>query len=312
MSHANGAGPGAPASERVGGLRGAKPPGLSTDAHQHYWRYDAADYAWIDDAMAPIRRDCLPPQALEEMQRAGVGAAIAVQARQTLGETRWLLDLAAQYPWIAGVVGWIDLQQDVDAQLAPFAGETALVGVRHIVQAEADGFLERPAFLAGVGRLERFALAYDILVYARQLPTAVAFARRFPRQRFVLDHLGKPDVRGGQFADWRRHLSDMAALPNVWCKLSGLVTEADWRSWTAGQLRPYLDAALDTFGPSRLMMGSDWPVCLVAAPYADVVGLVADAVADCSADERRDILGGNAERFWGLVPSEAAESGDCI
>lgn len=270
------------------------------DSHQHFWRYEATEYPWIDDSMAALRRDFLPPHAKCEMERAGVGGTIAVQARQTLDETRWLLDLAREHPFIRGVVGWIDLRADVDAQLAPFANDRALVGVRHIVQAEPDGFLERPDLLAGMPRLEPAGLAYDILVYARQLPQAIAFARRFPRQRFVLDHLGKPDVRGGGFDAWQRHVRDLAALPGVCCKLSGLVTEADWRTWTPGQLRPYLDAALDAFGPDRIMIGSDWPVCLVAAPYGDVIALVREAIAEYSEAEQQRMLEGTAREFWNL------------
>jgi len=289
-----------PASERVRGAGAAKPAGQMIDAHQHYWRYDAAQYDWIDDSMAALRRDFLPPDAKREMDAHDVAGCVAVQARQSLDETRWLLDLADRYAFIRGVVGWIDLQGDVDAQLDPLVSRPALVGVRHIVQGEADGFLERPAFLAGIARLERPGLAYDILVFARQLPAAVAFARRFPRQRFVLDHLGKPDVRGGELETWHRHLEAMAALPNVCCKLSGLVTEADWRAWTPARLRPYLDAALDAFGPERLMVGSDWPVCLVAATYAETLALVRDAIGEYSTDERHRMLSGTAMDFWNL------------
>jgi L-fuconolactonase len=269
------------------------------DVHQHFWRYDPAEYGWIDDSMAALRRDFLPPDAKREMDAASVAACIAVQARQTLDETRWLLDLADRHPFVAGVVGWIDLQSaDVDAQLDEFSGRRRLAGIRHIAQAEPDDFLDRPVFRAGLARLERSGLAYDILVYARQLPAAVRLARDFPRQRFVLDHLGKPDVRGGECEGWRRQLARLAALPNVCCKLSGLVTEADWRSWTRGQLRPYLDAALESFGPARLMIGSDWPVCTVAATYTEVIGLVRDAVGEYSADEQQQILTGTAESVY--------------
>ena len=268
------------------------------DAHQHFWRYDAAAYEWIDDSMTPLRRDFLPADARREMDAAGVAGCVAVQATQTLEETTWLLQLAHEHAFIRGVVGWIDLQGDVDAQLASFPPDAPLVGVRHIVQAEADGFMQRPAFLAGIARLEASGLGYDILVYARQLRAAVEFAHRFPRQRFVLDHLGKPDVRGGEFRQWRSDLQRMAALPNVFCKLSGLVTEADWWSWTPSQLRPYLDTALNAFGPERLMIGSDWPVCLVAAPYAVTMGLVRDAIGEYSADEQQRILAGTASEFW--------------
>ena len=270
------------------------------DTHQHFWRYEAVEYGWIDDSMSAIRRDFLPRDAKCEMDRAGVRGSIAVQARQTLDETRWLLDLAHEHRFIQGVVGWIDLQQDVDAQLASFADQRALVGVRHIVQDEPDGFLERPALLAGMARLEPAGLAYDILVYARQLPQAIAFARHFPRQRLVLDHLGKPDVRGGGFDQWQRSIRELAALSHVCCKLSGLVTEADWRKWTPGQLRPYLDTALDAFGPDRIMIGSDWPVCLVAASYADVIGLVRDAIGEYSVAEQQRMLAGTAADFWNL------------
>jgi len=271
------------------------------DTHQHFWHYNAAAYEWIDDSMAALRRDFLPPDAKREMDAAGVAGCVAVQARQTLEETRWLLELAAQHRFVRAVVGWIDLQGDVDAQLAAFATSPALVGVRHILQAEADGFMQRPAFLEGMARLELSGLTYDILVFARQLPAAVEFARRFPRQRFVLDHLGKPEVRDGEFRRWQTNLEVMASLPNVCCKLSGLVTEADWERWTPGQLRPYLDTALDAFGPERLMMGSDWPVCLVAAPYSVALAQIRDAIGEYSMDEQQRILGGTAIDFWNLT-----------
>jgi L-fuconolactonase len=227
----------------------------------------------------------MPAEALREMTAAGVETSIAVQVRQSLEETRWLLELADANPFIAGVVGWVDLQADgVDADLDRLSQHPRLVGLRHIAQSEPDGFLERPAFLRGVGRLERHGLTYDILVYARQLAAAVTFARAFPRQPLVLDHLGKPDIKGDGYKEWRRHFDELAELPNVCCKLSGLVTEADWTSWTPGMLRPYLDAALEAFGPSRLMIGSDWPVCLVAASYDDVVSLARDAINEYSVD----------------------------
>jgi L-fuconolactonase len=285
---------------------------LSTDVidtHQHFWTYDAAQYGWIDESMTALRRDFLPADAQREMTAANVQASVAVQVRQTLDETRWLLELSDRHPFIAGVVGWVDLQAPgVDAELERLSGHRHLVGVRHIVQGEPDGFLERPAFLRGVARLERYGLTYDILVYARQLPAAVTFARAFPRQRFVLDHLGKPDVAAGEYREWRRHVDMLAALPNVCCKLSGLVTEADWDSWTPAQVRPYIDAALESFGPSRLMIGSDWPVCLVAASYARVIELVHDALGEYSIDEQKQILSGTARNFWPRIrPDTAAD-----
>jgi L-fuconolactonase len=278
------------------------PPVLEVDTHQHFWNYDPAEYAWIDDRMTPLRRDFLPLDARREMDAIGAIACIAVQVRQTLDETAWLLELEHEFPFIAGVIGWVDLQApDVDAQLARVAAHSRLVGIRHIVQAEPDGFLERPAFLRGIARLEPFDLTYDILVYARQMPAAVAFARAFPRQRFVLDHLGKPDVRAQEYQSWRAQLNQLAALPNVHCKLSGLVTEADWGSWKPEQLRPYLDAALDAFGPDRLMIGSDWPVCTLAGTYKDVIGVTLDAIGEYSVTEQARMLGGTARELWNLA-----------
>lgn len=271
------------------------------DTHQHFWKYDAHEYGWLDDSLAALRRDFLPPDAHREMAAAGVQASVAVQVRQTLEETRWMLELAERHPFIAGVVGWVDLEDaGVDAELERLAQDPRLVGIRHLVQGEPDGFLDRPDFRRGVACLERHGLTYDILVYARQLPAAVTFARAFSRQRFVLDHLGKPDIRGRGYDEWRRHFTRMAELPNVCCKLSGLVTEAEWTSWTPAELRPYLDAALEAFGPSRLMIGSDWPVCLVAASYADVAGLVRDAIGEYSDDEQERILRGTARDFFRL------------
>jgi L-fuconolactonase len=271
------------------------------DAHQHFWRYNAGEYGWIDDSLAALRRDFLPPDAAIEMRAAGFDRCIAVQARQTLAETRWLLALADEYPFIAGVVGWVDLQSDgLEAQLETFASHPRLVGVRHIVQDEPDGFLGRPEFRRGIDRVEHFGLAYDILVYPRQLSSAAELAAAFPSGRFVLDHLGKPEIRSGAFDDWRRALDVLAALPNVCAKLSGLVTEADWRTWTAAALGPYVDAALDAFGADRLMIGSDWPVCTAAGTYRDVMHAIVTALDGRTAAERDAVLGGTARRFWNL------------
>src|SRR6185503_11387890 len=244
------------------------------DSHLHLWQYDPIQYEWIDGTMAALRRDFLPADAQDVMRRAGVDACVAVQARQTLEETRWLLELEAD---------------DLGAQLEAFTSHARLVGVRHIVQAEPDDFLARPRFRRGIAQLARTGLSYDILVYARQMPAAVSFAAAFPDQHFVLDHVGKPDIRHGEYRHWQTHLVRLAEMPNVWCKLSGLVTEADWRNWTHGMLRPYLDAALDAFGPARLMMGSDWPVCTLAASYSAVLDLIEAAIGEYSADEHAQI-----------------------
>jgi L-fuconolactonase len=274
----------------------------SIDAHQHFWTYSAAEYGWIDDSMATLRRDFLPADAAREMASAGVDACVAVQARQSLEETRWLLSLAENHPQIAGVVGWFDLQSaDVWAQLDRFAAHPKLVGVRHIVQSEADDrFLVRPAFRRGIAQLEAFGLPYDLLIYPRHLPVASEFVSQFERQRFVLDHLAKPDIRGGERRIWERDLRRLAAHPNVYAKLSGLVTEADHERWTPAQIRPYLDVAFDCFGAERLMIGSDWPVCTVAVDYARTMAVVTDYVSALGSAERDAVLGGTAQRFWDL------------
>jgi L-fuconolactonase len=289
---------------------------MRIDSHQHFWKYDAAEYGWIDDSMARLRRDFLPIDAHHEMTRAGFDACVAVQARQTLDETRWLLALADRHAFIAGVVGWVDLQaEDVRAQLGEFADRPKLVGIRHIVQSEPDDrFLLRPSFCRGIALLEEFGLAYDILIHSHHLAVAADFVSRFARQRFVLDHLAKPDiagVRGGGMRTWERDLRRLAAFPHVACKLSGLVTEANWRRWTPDDIRPYLDIAFEAFGAERLMIGSDWPVCTVAAGYTRTLAVVTDYLADRPAAERDAVLGGNAARFWklallrvGVVPGE--------
>jgi L-fuconolactonase len=275
---------------------------MRIDAHVHFWRYDAAQYAWIDDALAPLKRDFLPDDLAPLAAAAGIEGVVAVQARQSLAETAFLLDLADRHPLVRGVVGWIDLQaDDVAAQVARFTGRR-LVGVRHVVQDEPDdAFLLLPAFVRGIAALEDLGLAYDLLIRPRQLPAAAELVARFPRQRFVLDHLGKPDIAHAGLGAWEPGLRRLADHPNVRAKLSGLVTEADWAEWTPAALRPYLDVAWDAFGPSRLMVGSDWPVCTVAGAYGRVVHAVVSYVNARPEDERAAVLGDNAARFWNLT-----------
>ncbi len=275
---------------------------MHIDAHQHFWMYNSAEYEWIDDSMAALRRNFLPDDLDPELKNAGFGGSIAVQARQTLQETRWLLDLAASSPSILGVVGWVDLRSpDVRSQLEVLARNPKLVGIRHVVQSEPDDrFLAQPDFMRGISVLEEFDLAYDILIYTRHLPIAAEFVARFPRQRFVLDHLAKPPIKSGHIDSWARGISQLAAFPNVFCKLSGLVIEADWQHWTAEQIVPFLDVAFKSFGSDRLMIGSDWPVCLVAASYARAVEVVKSYVLRKLPEDQDSILGGNARRFYQL------------
>lgn len=277
---------------------------MHIDAHQHFWRYSPAEYGWIDETMAAIRRDFLPQDLSAALQKNDFEGSVAVQARQTLEETRWLLELAAGFPKIVGVVGWVDLcSPDVHAQLLSFAENPKLVGVRHIVQAEPDDrFLLRKDFLRGISLLEEFDLAYDILIYTRHLPVAAEFVEKFPQQRFVLDHMAKPPIKAEEIDMWESGIRLLAAFPNVFCKLSGLVTEADWQHWTPEQIRPYLDVAFDAFGNERLMIGSDWPVCLVAGQYGRVMNVVKDYVSLHCPEALDAVLGGNAQRFWRIKP----------
>lgn len=275
---------------------------MHIDAHQHYWIYNAAEYEWIDDSMAALRRNFLPEDLAPELERAGFHGSVTVQTRQTLEETRWLLELAERSRNILGVVGWVDLfSRECRSQLEAFSKHSKLVGIRHIVQSEPDErFLLRPDFLRGIGMLEEFDLAYDILIYTRHLPVAAEFLERFPRQRFVLDHLAKPPIKNHEIGDWAEGIRLIAKFPNVFCKISGLVTEADWQRWTPEDIHPYLDVAFESFGATRLMIGSDWPVCLVASPYGRVMDVVMKYLQKRTDEEREAVLGGNAQRFWRL------------
>ena len=282
---------------------------MRIDAHQHFWVYDQSEYAWIDDSMASLRRDFLPNDLKIELGRKGFQGSVAVQARQTLEETRWLLELATDASFILGVVGWVDLRSsNIRSQLEAFAGNPKLVGVRHIVQGEPnDRFLLQPEFLRGISLLEEFDLAYDLLIYPKHLPVAAEFVRRFPRQRFVLDHLAKPPIKSGSLRPWERGMRELGALPNVFCKLSGLVTEADWQNWKPEHIAPYMDVAFETFGPLRLMIGSDWPVCTLAASYPRAIDLVESYLSQHATEVQEAALGGNAQQFWKLGKTRKAK-----
>jgi len=274
---------------------------MRIDAHQHFWIYNPREYDWIDGKMASLRRDFLPADLKPLLDRAGFDGSVLVQVRQTLEETCWLLELAENSPFIVGVVGWVNLRSpQVRLDLESLCGKSKLVGIRHIVQAEPDDFLSDPNFLHGISLLEEFDLAYDLLIYTKHLPQAVEFVRQFPQQRFVLDHLAKPPIKSGAIDAWARGVRELADSPNVYAKLSGLVTEADWQAWKPEDVRPYLDIAFECFGPARLMIGSDWPVCTVAAPYARVMNLVKDYISSCAEQDREGVLGRNAATFWRL------------
>jgi L-fuconolactonase len=276
---------------------------MHLDSHQHFWTYNPTEFGWIDDSMAILRRDFLPEHLMPELKNTGVQGSVAVQTRQTLEETRWLLELAERSPWILGAVGWVDLRSpDIRSQLKDLSQNPRLVGIRHIVQSEPDDrFLLQADFLRGISVLEEFDLAYDILIYTKHLPVAAEFVERFPRQRFVLDHLAKPPIKSGSIDSWAQGISRLATFPNVFCKLSGLTTEADWQHWKPEQIVPFLDVAFKSFGPDRLMIGSDWPVCLVAASYARALEVVKGYLLENSPECQDRVLGGNAQRFWRLA-----------
>ena len=272
------------------------------DSHQHFWRYNHEDYPWMDESRAPLKIDYLPPDLQPLMAATGIDGTVAVQARQNLRETEFLLELSDQYDFIRGVVGWVDMRaDDVEAQLNRFAPHPRMVGVRHIVHDEADDrFMLGGNFLRGLSKLEACDLRYDLLLFPRHLPIAIDVVKQFPKQLFVLDHIAKPFIKDGMLEPWESDIRKLAAFDNVWCKVSGMVTEAAWGNWTQADYTPYLDIVFDCFGIDRLMFGSDWPVCTLSGSYQDVVGIVETTIASLSADEQTKIMGGNASEFYQL------------
>lgn len=271
------------------------------DSHQHFWRHDAAQYPWIP-AGSPLHRDWLPSDLARLQQPLGFHGSIAVQARQSLAESDWLLGLADADDRVKGIVGWVDLRSEkVEEDLARLARHPRFVGVRHVVQDEPDDrFLLGTDFMRGLGRLRQFGLTYDLLVFPRQLPAAIELVRRFPDQSFVLDHIAKPAIKDGVLEPWAGQIQELAQLPNCFCKVSGMVTEADHRSWKPDDFRPYLDIVFGAFGEDRTMFGSDWPVCLFAAGYEQTYRLVKDHVAGQTNEAQAKFFGGNCARFYGI------------
>jgi len=278
---------------------------MQLDAHQHFWKYDPAHQVWMNDDMAVLRRDYLPDELQPLLAAAGFAGAIAVQARQMVEETEWLLGLSDRYAIIKGVVGWVDLcSPQLHGQLEQLAQNPKLVGVRHVVHDEPDeNFMLLPEFRRGIGQLREFDLTYDLLLFPKHLPVAVKLVAEFPQQPFVLDHIAKPAIREGKVSPWREDLRRLAEFPNVLCKLSGLVTEAQWKQWRPEDFHRYLDIVLEAFGPERVMIGSDWPVCTLAGDYAATMRIVTDYVETLSAEVRDGILGGNCFRFYGVPDS---------
>lgn len=274
---------------------------MTIDSHHHFWRYSVEEYGWIDEAMKVIRRDFLPDDLRDEIRGAGVDGVVSVQARQSVEETRWLLGLARQNDFIKGVVGWLPLAfPEIGIHLEQFSNNRKLRAIRHVCQGEPDGFMLGGSFNAGVARLKEFGLVYDILIFELQLREAAKFVDRHPDQVFVLDHIAKPRIKANELDPWRENIRELARRPNVYCKISGMVTEADYQLWSPAQLAPYVEHVLEVFGPKRLMLGSDWPVCRVACDYAKWIGLVRGWIAKLSPSEQARILGGTAVEAYGL------------
>jgi L-fuconolactonase len=276
--------------------------GQRIDAHHHLWRYTKEEYGWIGPGMEAIARDFLPADLQTELAAGGVDGSIVVQARQTLAETNWLLDLATKVSAIRGVIGWAPLANaEFPGVLERLKAKRKLTGLRHIIQSEPDDeFILRDDFNEGIKALAGSGLVYDILIYERHLPATIKFVDRHPNQVFVLDHLAKPQIKERALEPWKSNLFELAKRDNVSCKLSGMVTEADWKNCSTNDLRPYADAALEAFGPARLMFGSDWPVCLLASSYKKWFETTQELLAELSASEKELVFGGVAARIYSL------------
>ena len=275
---------------------------MTLDTHQHFWHYDPKRHAWIDDTMQSIQRDFLPADLQPILKEHDIDGCIAVQVDQTEEETHFLLKLANRHPFIAGVVGWVDLQaSDVRQRLEYWSQFDHLCGFRHIVQAEEDvNFLLRPYFFDGVGALQEFGFTYDILVFPHQLGATLEFVRKLPHQPLVIDHIAKPYIADGFIDGWALLMRQISTYPNVYCKVSGMITEADWAGWTYEDFVPYLDVVFDAFGADRIMFGSDWPVCLVAGSYTRMIEIVRRYTDGFSEDEKAGVFGLNGRRFYGV------------
>ncbi len=275
---------------------------MTIDSHQHFWKYNPEKHVWIDDTMASIRRDFLPSDLKTVYSENHIDGCVAVQADQTLEETDFLLDLARNTNFIKGIVGWADLRaENVEETLGKYASNEKLKGWRHIVQGEADpNFLLRPEFMRGISYLEKFGYTYDILVFPHQLGSVLQFVKHFPNQKFVIDHIAKPYIKDGFYEGWALLMEAIAQHENVYCKVSGMITEADYNSWTPEQIHPYLHHVLEVFGSDRLMFGSDWPVCLVAGNYGQVKAVVTDFISALGESDQNKIMGENALAFYRL------------
>lgn len=272
------------------------------DSHQHFWKYEPVKHSWIDDDMSVIRRDFSPSDLAKVYQENSIDGCVAVQADQTLEETDFLIDLASINNFIKGIVGWVDLRaENIENVLEKYSTDKIVKGFRHVVQGEADhNFLLRPNFSRGISLLEKHNFTYDILVFPHQLGSVLEFVKKFPYQKFVIDHIAKPYIKDGYFEGWATMMTAIGKHENVSCKMSGMATEADFNIWTPEQIHPYMDTVLEAFGSKRILFGSDWPVCLVAGNYSKIKKLTTDFISQLSKIEQNSIMGNNAIEFYNL------------
>lgn len=276
---------------------------MKIDSHQHFWKYDPKRHGWIDDRMKLIRKDFLPENLKPLLDANQIDACIAIQAEESLVETDFLLELAEKNSWIAGVVGWTDLSApDLDLVLERYSKQVHLKGFREILQSKNPEYFLRSEFIQGLKRIHQKGYTYDLLIYSHQLPTALELVKKSGENRMVIDHLAKPNIKSGRWKEWKKNLKPISEREYIFCKLSGMVTEADWEDWTAKDLTPYLEIVLELFGPDRLMVGSDWPVCLLAGEYDEVFEIITSFTDSLSKSEKTKILGHSALEFYQLSP----------
>jgi L-fuconolactonase len=272
------------------------------DAHQHFWHYDPAKHIWMTPEMGVLKTDFLPTDLKPLLDNCGLTGCVAVQANQAEVENEFLLSLAQQHDFIKGIVGWVDLQaENVESRLDFYTQFPTIKGFRHVIHDEPDhDFMLRAAFLRGISFLKKYDYTYDILIFPEHLPNTLKLVQAFPDQPFVIDHIAKPSIKTGSIKRWQQQLKAIAEYENVQCKISGMVTEADWKKWQPADFTPYIETVVELFGTGRIMYGSDWPVCTLAASYDNMFSIVKNCFSTFSKDEQQKFFGENATRFYDL------------
>lgn len=274
---------------------------MRLDSHQHFWQYNPDEHVWMNDQMEILKKDYLPKDLEPSLRETGFDGTIAVQARQMVHETEWLLELAGRHEIIKGVVGWVDLCSDrINEQLEKYSENSKLKGVRHVLQEEPDDFMLGKAFQNGIAQLKRYNLTYDLLVFPRQLSASINLVEKFPEQLFVIDHIAKPDIKNKVVKGWEEDMKTIAGYSNVYCKLSGMVTETHWHNWSPEEFKVYIDIVINAFGDKRIMVGSDWPVCILSGDYKSVMEIVTKHCEQFSKEEQDNMLGTNCAQFYNL------------